>query len=196
MRKFNGFLFCVYLGKEIVDALCPLFSCNYKMSLQEKIRNFDSKIGTNGLSIFIGIVFLIGGLYSLFQNPIGFINEQTMLYGNYGAFPVSKIISTLMGWTFLSYGILNKINFFGLEKRNKIINQLPFRKRVGTKNSIFILTSFIFILSVSFTFLIIRPDEKIRNRNEKFNKQIREFNELWERIQKEDEDRRLQNKNK
>ena len=163
------------------------------MSLQEKIRNFDSKIGTNGLSIFIGIVFLIGGLYTLFQNPIGLLNEQTMLYGNYGAVPVSKIISTLIGWTFLSYGILNKINFWGLEKRNKIITQLPFRKKLGTKNSIFIISSFIFILSVSLTFLIIRPDEKIRIRNEEFNNQIKEFNELWLRMQKDNENRRLEN---
>jgi hypothetical protein len=163
------------------------------MSLQERIRNFDSKVGTNGLSIFIGIVFLTGGLTSLFLNPSGFVNDQTTLFGNYGVVSVSKIISSLMGWTFLSYGILNQINFVGFEKRKNFINRLPYRKKLSPKNTIFIISTFLFILIVTSTFLVIRPDKKIKIRNEEFNKSIKEVNELWERMQKENENRRLQN---
>ena len=166
------------------------------MSLQERIRNFDSKIGTNGLSIFIGIVFLTGGLTSFFLNPTGFLSDQTTLFGSYGAIPVSKIISSLIGWTLLVYGILNQINFSGFEKRNNLINRLPFRKKISPKNTIFIISSFLFITIITSIFLTIRPDEKIKARNDKFNNQVKEINELMEKLQKEDEIRRIENSKK
>ena len=154
------------------------------MSLLQRIRNLDSKISTNRLSISTGIVFLAGGLTSLFSDPTGFINDQTMLFGSCGATLIPKIISLLLGWTLLSYGILNQINFSGFEKRRSFINRLPFRKTISPKNTIFIISSFLFILIIASIFILIRPDKEIKARNEEFNKSLRKVNKIWEHTKK------------
>jgi hypothetical protein len=160
------------------------------MSFLRKIRSIDDKIGDNQLSTFAGIIFLIAGICFLFFNPTEFLGEQVVLHGSYGAMQVPFIIFTLLGWTLLSYGVLNRINWSEFNKKNTIISRLAHRRKISSKNTVFIIASIIFISMVSILFLIIRPDERIRIRNEEFNSQIERINESWDRINKEIENQR------
>lgn len=152
------------------------------MNILSKIRTLSSllwsKLGDNYFSIFLGFIFLIGGLILLFENPNRFfLNLSPSLGGAYGY--TTNLMLFTIGWFMFLYGILNEIKWLERTNKNSSNQKISIWKKLDLKNKIVIVLSLLFFTSVAVIYTNV-DHENLNQKSEEFKEKMKKIEEKLE----------------
>ncbi len=148
----------------------------------KNIRSWDASFGMNGLGILLGALLVLSGITELFFNPFNFLTKMTEVMGGLGVGEAPIIVVTLLGWTLLIYSLLNRKNWKVVSDGDNWINKLKLGKRINLKNSLFIWSTAVFILVVTSTFLLVRPDTSISEKENSFQQNVEDIEKKFDEL--------------